>query len=113
MKATQRGAATYAEDGTVTIAIRADGLPAAVGLTPVPFASEAERQQRIAAARDDLHLRGYFIESERRVRNEAFDKRGQKTTTEWRYRVCKNKDEAAAVLAQIARILDAKVGHAA
>jgi hypothetical protein len=82
------------DGGTLVVAIVAEGLPEFTGEVPAPMCSEIERAERVENARRGIWLDGMFIESERRVRNPAFDKRGEKTTTELKWRPCKTQDEA-------------------
>lgn len=64
---------------------------------------------RHAAACNGLYLRGFFIVSKRRIRNDAFDNPGQKTTLKITYRPCKNKSETKEVHAEIKRIINCYV----
>jgi hypothetical protein len=98
-------AATYHPDGRIVILTSEDGLPSMTALVPAPMMDESKRQEVVARAKDSAWMSGQFIESERRIRNDVFDKRGEKTTTEMRVRMCKNPEEAAFVMEQITRIL--------
>lgn len=61
---------------------------------PCPMVNEAERQQRFEEYRLQIWQRGYVIEKEWRVRNHAFDKKGEKTTAVMRIRRARTQDEA-------------------
>ena len=87
----------YYEDGTVDVAISPDGLPEMTALLPAPFMDEVRRHKMVEDAINNLYLKGYFLVSSIRVKNTAFDKGEEKTTTELVYRLCKNADEARLV----------------
>lgn len=102
-----RDFAAYDPDArTIEVAIVPSGLPRLTSLFPCPGGTETERQQRVAEVRRAAWFSGYYIVEERRVRNEAFDRRGEKTTTRFVVRPCRNEDEAAAVIANIQAGLD-------
>lgn len=100
------GNAVYYEDGTVEIFGDPSGLPRWDGLTPAPFCDETERQRRFQDAIEHVALEGYLVLETKRVRNEAFDKKGQKTSQYIVARACKNEDEIKAVHAKIMEIMN-------
>lgn len=71
--------------------------PVFTAVVPAPFTTDAERQERVEAARREIVLDGYLITRERLIRNDAFDKRGEKTTTEFVFRPARDLDEARQV----------------
>lgn len=95
---------TYHDDGTFDIGIRCDDAQM-LHEVPAPMMSEIERQELIQKFRDNMAIHGYWIESEWRVRNSVFDKRGEKTTTEFTVRPCRTKDEAEYLGKKIGEIL--------
>lgn len=101
---TRHGFVNYRDDG-IDILTRPDGLPKAWREVPAPMMPEDDRRARFAQARRALWLEGWFIESERMIRNRVFDKRGEKTTLKLVTRVCKNHDEALQVLGHIREII--------
>jgi hypothetical protein len=100
-----RDFARYNADGDFEVVILPDGLPRLTSLLPAPMMCEDRRAALIEQARCAAILSGYHIVSQRCVRNPAFDGPGEKTSTEFVMRPCKNKREAAAVAAQIGAIL--------
>lgn len=52
-------------------------------LLPCPFMDESERERRVEAARREFVEAGGRIIRERRCRNEAFDRRGEKSSHEF------------------------------
>ena len=103
-----RDFARYDADGGFDVAIVPDGLPRLTSLLPAPMVDEAGRAAMVERARQAAALDGYHVVSCRRVRNPAFDTRGEKTTTRFVVRPCRDKREAAAVAAQIGAILGAE-----
>ena len=97
----------YSSDGSVKILIDSEGLPELECLIPAPFMDEVGRDKMVAKAVDGFYLSGYFLVEQKRIRNLAFDKGKEKTTTRLRYRVCKNEDEALLVGEKIKAILEA------
>jgi hypothetical protein len=93
------------EDGSVVIPINADGLPSAVGLIPTINYKPEERLKILQDALDGLVLQGYWVEGWKWIKNPAFDKKGEKTTAEIKYRVCKTKDEALIIVETIKEII--------
>jgi hypothetical protein len=89
----------------IIIAIIPDGLPRITALIPAPFISEIERQKRIDDAIKGIWIDGYFIESQNRIKNDIFDKKSEKTTTQIVYRACKNKDEAEFILLKVIELM--------
>ena len=62
-------------------------------IIPAPMMSEAERQKRVEQYRLCAWANGCIIEREWRVHNPVFDKKGEKSTTMFRIRPAKTKDE--------------------
>ncbi len=83
------------------IRVSEDGLPAGTALGPAPLLKAKERMIEVERAKCSLAMLGFYITSQKKVVNKAFDKTGAKTTTEIKYRTCKTKDEAEEVGAQI------------
>jgi hypothetical protein len=95
---------TVLDDGFL-IAINENGLPSATALIPAPMMSEEKRQENVNNAIKGVWLDGYFLESQTRVKNPVFDKKGEKTTTKIKFRACKNNQEAEFVLLKIIEII--------
>lgn len=100
--------ARYGADGDFEVAIVPDGLPRLTSLLPAPMMDEVRRAALVERARRAAILDGYHIVSRRRVHNPAFDGRGEKTTTRFVVRPCRDKREAAAVAEQIGTIICAE-----
>lgn len=83
------------------IKVSPDGLPSGIALIPAPLLTVAERKVEVKRARCSLACDGFFITSENRVRNVAFDKKGIRTTVKIQYRTCKTVEEAREVGEQI------------
>lgn len=96
-------------DGCATIAINPEGLPASECVVPAPLVSESERALEVQEQIDALYMRGYFITSQKRVRNPAFDESSQQTTTKISFRICKTQDEAEFVLGKIKEMVEQEV----
>jgi hypothetical protein len=71
--------------------------PVYTAVVPAPFITEEARAERVEAARREIVLDGYLITREKLVHNNAFDKRGEKTTTEFVFRPARDLDEARRV----------------
>lgn len=84
------------ESGELEVLIDAEG-PEFTAVVPAPLVAEAERQERVDAARREIILDGYLITRERLIHNKAFDKRGEKTTTEFAFRPARDLEEARRV----------------
>ena len=93
--------ARYTADGSVEVLVIPDGLPRLTSLLPAPIMDETRRLSLIERAHRSAILDGYHIVSERRIRNPVFDGPGEKTTTSFVVRPCRNKKEAAAAVEQI------------
>ncbi len=106
MKSIQHGYVTYHADGSVNVLIDKEGLPEMTSALPAPFMDAIARDRSVAKAIDGKYLSGYFLIEQKQIRNIAFDKDGEKTTTEFRYRACKNEDEAKLVGEKIKAILE-------
>lgn len=91
-------------DGMVTIVISSDGVPSCVGLVLAAMMTEKKREERVNEAIDSAYLYGWFVESQTRIRNDAFDKPGEKTTTKLSLRACKTEDEGCFVLGKVEAI---------
>jgi hypothetical protein len=95
----------------VGVRVSADGLPSWEGVVPAPFMSETDRQRVHREAIEDAALRGFMVVKQARIRNVAFDKRGEKTTLKIEARTCRNRGEALALARDVVRIIEArKVG---
>jgi hypothetical protein len=92
-------------DGSVIIPISADGLPSAVGIIPTICYKPEERLKELQNALDSCALQGYWVEGWKWIKNPAFDK-DEKTSVEIKYRVCKNKDEALALVERIKELVN-------
>jgi len=95
--------------GEAVIKINKDGLPEFEALVPCPFTSPENRDKEVREAINSVYMQGYFLTGQKLIRNIAFDKRREKTTTQVSFRACKNKDEATFVLGQVKRIVEAKI----
>ena len=96
----------YTEDGFEIFGNK-EGLPKITAVVPAPdvnHKTEEDRQKTHTDACNGITLQGYFIVSKRLIRNEAFDKKGQKTTLKIIYRPCKTPKEMAEVRDSIMQI---------
>lgn len=105
-KIMETGNAIYYEDGTVEIFGDKSGLPEFNTLVPAPHCDEPERQRRYRKAIEQITLQGYMILETKRVRNDAFDKKDQKTSLKIVARACKTEDEIKAVHENIMEIIN-------
>lgn len=96
-----------ADAGTIEVAIVPSGLPRLTSVLPAPFATEDERLRLVLNARMSAHIDGYWIVEERPIRNVAFDKRGEKTSTRFVVRPCRTEAEATETVRLIQGHLDA------
>jgi hypothetical protein len=94
------------QDGSVEILISPDGLPSAVVIVPTVCCKPEERLKKIQNVLDSYALQGYWVSGWKWIRNPVFDKKGEKTTAEIRYRICKNQDEAKILVGKIKEIID-------
>ena len=92
--------------GEATICICADGLPAMESVVPCPWCSPERMERVVTEAIASIHMQGYFITGTKLIRNAAFDKRGQKTTTQISFRACKTEEEAKYVLSKVKSIIE-------
>lgn len=81
--------------GTIEVAIVPSGLPQLTSILPAPFMSDEDRIAAVWDARRSAHLDGYWIVEQRPVRNAAFDRRGERTSTRFVVRPCRTEAEAA------------------
>jgi hypothetical protein len=96
------------EEDSVEVFGNRDGLPEVTAVVPAPDVntkSEKDRQDRFDKACDSVTINGYYIVSKRRIKNEAFDAPGQKTTLRVVYRPCKTEKELKIVGSRIHKIL--------
>jgi hypothetical protein len=104
----------YHDGGIIEVFGNEYGLPIITGVIPAPDINtkdEIERQKRYDEAIDGITLQGYIIISKKLIRNEGFDKKGQKTTLKLSYRPCKNKQEIEQVYFKILNILGQDIGE--
>ncbi len=92
-------------DGSVEIPINPEGLPSVIGIMPTICYKPEERLKMVEAVIDGCALRGYWVDSWKWIRNPVFDKNGEKTSVEIKYRVCKNNDEALILVEKIKEIV--------
>lgn len=92
------------DEGEATIAIVPDGLPLSTTILPIPMISELKREKMIEEQKQCIWLHGCVITNTRRVKNPAFDKHDERTSTTFQFRPCKTKDEAEYVLDKIKQI---------
>lgn len=88
---------TYYKDGQFEISVHPEGLPRIEGVIPAPdvwMSSEEKRVEFFDTSVMKIYLSGWYVVSQRRIRNTAFDKKGQKTTMKVIVRPCKTKKEA-------------------
>lgn len=100
------GVLTIDTTGHVSVAISADGLPSFEALVPCPMMPIGIREFEVAGAKDAIYMQGYFITADKLIRNKAFDKGGEKTTTQLSARVCKNEEEAKFVIGKVKAIIE-------
>ena len=94
------------DTGEVVVLIDPDGLPAFWATVPTPMMSEIKRAEEVQDQIDSLYLSGYFVTSQKRAKNPAFDSGDEMTTTKIQYRACKNQDEALLVVEKVKAILE-------
>jgi len=70
-------------------------------IIPCPMKSESERQELVESYRYGAWARGCIIEKEWRVKNPAFDNKGEKSTTMMRVRPAKTQDEVDFILSKL------------
>lgn len=103
----RNGYAIYREsDGTVNVTIglhatAPDVMEVRTIAAPAIWADDAERMLRVERAKAQIALRGLTISWLKKVRNPAFDKPEERTTTVIAVRPCRTQDEATDVLRQI------------
>ena len=97
--------------GHVSVAINPEGLPSFESVVPCPMQSIDKREKAVAAAKDTIYMQGYLVTAEKLIRNEAFDKRGEKTTTQISFRICKTDGEAEYVIGKVKTIVDTIMGR--
>lgn len=111
-RAFRKGYAEYGADGSITLYGSRDGYPRFTAVVPSPdinARTPEDREKTHAEACDMLVLQGYYITSQKYIRNPAFDGPGQKTTLEVMYRPCKDEGEMRVVKDRILKILDRKI----
>ncbi len=91
-------------DGSVEIIISKDGLPSRIAILPT-ITCKDKRLQLIEDQLDGLALRGYWVDGWKWIKNEAFDRKGEKTSIEIKFRMCKNKEEANIIGQKIKEII--------
>jgi len=97
------------DDGTGDVIVDPDGLPAMECIVPCPFGSIEDREEEARRNIEIIHCQGYVVTGQTMMRNEAFDRKGAKTTTRINYRACKTIEEAGFVLGQVKKMIDAEV----
>jgi hypothetical protein len=68
-------------------------LVSAECICPAPMMSEIDRQKRVSDMRKSIYNNKCVIEKEWRVHNPVFDKKGEKSTTMFRIRPARTRDE--------------------
>jgi len=106
MKAVRCGLITVYGDGSTEIQIDEKGYPGGDALIPAPFMTEDEIENEVKEAKKEYWMQGYYIQSVSKIRNPAFDKPDQMTTTKITFRACKNKGEAEFVLKKFKTMVD-------
>lgn len=110
-----RGNVKYVQTGKqvdIEIYGNKDETPTITAVVPAPSLNckdESERQKRFDDAIENLILEGQFITSMKRIKNQAFDLDGEKTTLQIVYRPCKNEDEIKAIYDKIRAIMDKRI----
>ena len=102
----------YFDDGTVEVFGNKDGCPKYTGVVPAPDIntdSEKKREARYREACENIVLQGFLIITQKRIHNQAFDGRDQRTTLRITYRPAKNDEETKEVYRQIKEILENRV----
>ena len=95
--------------GEASVAISPDGLPSFEALVPCPWSTPLTREPEVTEAIESVYMRGYYLVGTKLIHNEAFDKPGEKTTTQLSCRCCKTKDEAEFVLGKVKVIVEANM----
>lgn len=93
-------------DGSVEIPINKDGLPSCTVIAPLITYKPEQRLLEVDNILNSYAIRGLFIDELKWIRNEAFDKRGEKTTIQIKFRICKNEDEARMIGGKIKNIVE-------
>ena len=93
-------------DGSVEIPIRKDGLPSATAIAPLINYKPEQRLLEVDNILNSYAMRGLFIDELKWIRNEAFDRKGEKTTIQIKFRLCKNEDEATMIAGKIKDIIE-------
>jgi len=62
-------------------------------ICPAPMMSEIDRQKRVKEMRKSIFTNGCLIEKEWRVRNPIFDEKDEKSTTKFRIRPVRTREE--------------------
>lgn len=86
-----------------------EGLPKITAVVPAPdinHKTEKDREKTHTDACNGIILQGYYIVSKRLIRNETFDKKGQKTTLKLIYRPCRTPKEMMEVRDSIMKIFE-------
>lgn len=92
--------------GHVSVGITEDGRPSFESVVPCPWGTPEKIERALDKAKESIYMQGYFITSTKLIRNEAFDKRGEKTTTQISFRTCKTEDEAKFVIGKVESIIE-------
>lgn len=92
------------KNGEAIIPINPDGLPSAECVVPTIAYKSEERLKEIEKQLDVLALQGKWVDGWKWIKNEAFDNKGEKTTAEIKFRICKNAAEARIVANKIRQI---------
>lgn len=106
MQSYNNGVLTIDTAGAISVAINPEGLPSFESVVPCPMQPIDKRDRELADAKDAIYMQGYYITAEKLIRNEAFDKRGEKTTTQISFRICKNDNEAEYVIGKVKAIVE-------
>ena len=75
------------------------------GIIPAPMMTEIAREAVVKKAMEDLWLQGYWVNIDGRVKNKAFDKGEEKTSTALSWRYCHTEDEAKFVIGKVQKLI--------
>ena len=106
--------AQYTDDGGFEIFGNDTGYPRMKAVIPAPDINTPDAEERIRRHQegvDGIVLQGYLVTKRQLIRNQAFDRKDQKTTLSLAFRPCMSKQEIEVVALQIKEILKRKVSE--
>ena len=90
------------------ISINPDGLPDFEVVAPMRFVTPEKRLQKTHDILDSIALWGYLCYEQKDVRNAVFDNRNEKSSIIFKYRTCKDSEEAELVLERAKQAINHK-----